>query len=108
MPLLPGNRRGNWIRLKADDLCIAGATQGLQERTVVAANVDRPPGILAGDRRGDQVLEMPRLLEAGRIGIRLAIDQIGGNRIDDLQQAAVLAALEANGKARNPDHPASF
>ena len=100
MTLVPGNRRGNRIGLNANDLCVAGATKGLQKRAVIAANVDRPSGILAGDRRGDQVLEVPRLLEAGCIGIRLAIDQVGGNGIDDLQQAAVLATLEANGKSR--------
>ena len=43
---------------------------------------------------------MPRLLESGGIGIRLAIDQVGGNGVDDLQQTAILAVLEANGKSR--------
>ena len=43
---------------------------------------------------------MPGPLEAGRIGIGLAIDQVGGNGVDDLQQAAVLATLEADGKSR--------
>ena len=76
------------------------ATKRLQKRAVIAANVDCPSGILAGDRRGDQVIEVPRLLEAGCIGIRLAVDQVGGNGIDDLQQTAVLATLEANGKSQ--------
>src|SRR6202020_1774445 len=68
--------------------------------SVIAPDVDRLAGVLTGDRRRDQVLEVPRLLKSGCIGIRLAIDQIGGNRGDDLQQAAVLAILEANGKSR--------
>src|SRR5882757_1974852 len=100
MALLAGERRRHRIGLDANDLCVSGATKNVQERTVVAPNVDRPAGILTGDRRRDQVLEVPGLLEAGCIGIGLAIDQIGGNGVDDLQQAAVLAILETDGKSR--------
>ncbi len=98
--LVAGSRRGDRIGLDADDLLVAGTAQGFQERAVVAADIDRPCRILAGHDRRDQVLEMPRLLEAGRIGIRLAVDQVGGNGVDDLQQAAISAALEADRKSR--------
>ena len=56
--------------------------------------------ILAGDCRGDQVIEMARLLEAGRIGVRLAVDHVRRNGMDDLQQTAVLASVEIDREAR--------
>ena len=43
---------------------------------------------------------MPRPLKARRVGVGLAIDQVGGNGVDDLQETAVLAALEIDGEAR--------
>ncbi len=95
-----GGSRGDRIGFDTDDLPVAGTAQGFQERAVVAADVDRPCRILAGHRRRDQVLEVPRPLEAGRVGIRLAVDQVGGNGVDDLQQTAISAALEADRKSR--------
>ena len=112
----PAARRDSWCRRRspscgrssaatglgssADDLRVAGAAQMLHQRAVVAADVDRLARILAGDRRGDQVVEMPRPLEAGRVGVGLAVDQVGGDWTHDLQQAAVLAAVEVDREAR--------
>jgi hypothetical protein len=100
VPLLAGDGGSDRIGLYADDLLVAGATENLQQRAVVTANVDRPSRILARHRRGDQILKVSRLLEPGRIGIRVGIDQVRRYGVDDLQQAAILAALEMNGKPR--------
>src|SRR5262249_44703215 len=100
MALLAGDGGGDRVGLDADDLPVAGASQHFQEGAVVAADVDRPSRILAGECRGDQILEVLGLLESRRIGVRLAIDQVRRNGVDDLQQTTVLAALEADGESR--------
>ena len=98
--LLAGEVGGDRIGFDSHDLPIAGATQVLHQRAVVAADIDGFRRILAGDCRCDQVVEMPRPLKARRIGVGLVIDQVGGNGVHDLQEAAVLAALEVDGEAR--------
>ena len=82
--LLAGDLGRDGVGLDADDLGVSGAAQALHEAAVIAADIDGLAGILAGDRCGDQVVEVPRPLKARRVGVGLGIDQVGGNGVHDL------------------------
>src|SRR5215470_5677589 len=77
--------RGHLDWLDTNDAGVAMPLEGVHQSAVVAADVDDLPWILVSDGGRDQVVQMPRFLKAGRIGIRVAIEDLRLNDVDDLQ-----------------------